>query len=185
MCVHCFACWSTPEAILFSWSLHLLLDPGKTGICWSSTVAEALNYHHGNNHLTCNDFTFSDPSLLEPNAWHTAWRPTQEYSSHIIIITIAIAIIVIIIISWPSEPKTAFKHQTFGMCVGVGVKFPNTAALKPHHHWHCHNHHHHLTCKDFYVSDPKAKSTFKSQMCRIRADYDSFAPAASSLLWWQ
>ena len=28
--VHCFACWTwtTPEAILFSLSLHLLLDPG-------------------------------------------------------------------------------------------------------------------------------------------------------------
>ena len=26
--IHCFACWSTLEAILFSWSLHLLLDPG-------------------------------------------------------------------------------------------------------------------------------------------------------------
>ena len=25
--VHGFACWSTPEAILFSWSIHLLLDP--------------------------------------------------------------------------------------------------------------------------------------------------------------
>ena len=24
----CFACWSTPEAILFSWSFHLFLDPG-------------------------------------------------------------------------------------------------------------------------------------------------------------
>ena len=82
----------------------------------------------------------------------TAWRPTQEYWSHIIIITIAI--IVIIVISWLSEPKTTFKHQTYGMCVGVGVKFPNTGALKPHHHWHCHNHHHHLTCNDFYVSDP-------------------------------
>ena len=26
--IHCFACWSTLEAILFSWSFHLLLDPG-------------------------------------------------------------------------------------------------------------------------------------------------------------
>ena len=25
--VHCFACWSTPEVILFSRSFHLLLDP--------------------------------------------------------------------------------------------------------------------------------------------------------------
>ena len=26
--VHYFPCWSTPEVILFSWSFHLLLDPG-------------------------------------------------------------------------------------------------------------------------------------------------------------
>ena len=26
--VHCFACRSALEAILFSWSFHLLLDPG-------------------------------------------------------------------------------------------------------------------------------------------------------------
>ena len=27
-CVHCFACWTSPEVILFSGSFHLLQDPG-------------------------------------------------------------------------------------------------------------------------------------------------------------
>ena len=44
ICVHCFACWSTPEAISFSQSLHLLLDPGKTGICWSSRGSELSSW---------------------------------------------------------------------------------------------------------------------------------------------
>ena len=44
ICVHCFACWSTPEAISFSQSLHLILDPGKTGICWSSRGSELSSW---------------------------------------------------------------------------------------------------------------------------------------------
>ena len=52
-----FACWSAPEVILFSWSFHLLLNPGYR-ICLASHTKHSVSAHTGTG-----DFIFYQCTL--------------------------------------------------------------------------------------------------------------------------